>query len=54
MKTCKDCVHYAKCLVNCNTYHASILTFDSDVVGRCSHFEDKTKAVKEVVYKRFN
>lgn len=50
MKTCKDCVHYAKCLANCNIYHNSRLTLDSDVVDRCNQFKDKTKVVKEVVY----
>ena len=50
MKTCRDCVHYAECLENYNTYHVSTLTPDSDVTDRCMSFEDKTKVVKEVVY----
>ena len=50
MKTCRDCVHYAGCLKNYNTYHISTLTPDSDVTDRCSHFEDSTKVVKEIVY----
>ena len=50
MKTCRDCVHYAECLENYNTYHVSTLTPDSDVTDRCMPFEDKTKVVKEVVY----
>ena len=49
-KTCRDCVHYAECLENYNTYHVSTLTPDSDVTDRCMSFEDKTKVVKEVVY----
>lgn len=31
MKTCRDCVNYAKCVENCNTYHASRLTPDKDI-----------------------
>ena len=50
MKTCRDCVHYAECLENYNTYHVSTLTPDSDVTDRCVSFEDKSKVVKEVVY----
>ena len=50
MKTCRDCVHYAECSENYNTYHVSTLTPDSDVTDRCMSFEDKTKVVKEVVY----
>ena len=50
MKTCRDCVHYAECLENYNTYHVSTLTPDSDVTDRCMSFEAKTKVVKEVVY----
>lgn len=50
MKTCRDCVHYAECLENYDTYHVSTLTPDSDVTDRCMSFEDKTKVVKEVVY----
>ena len=29
MTTCKDCVHYAKCLANCNIHHNSRLTLDA-------------------------
>ena len=50
MKTCRDCVNYAKCVENCNTYHASRLTPDSDVSDRCEHFEHKAAAVNTVVY----
>ena len=50
MKTCRDCVHYAECLENYNTYHVSTLTPDSDVTDKCMSFEDKTKVVKDVVY----
>ena len=46
MKTCRDCVNYAKCVENCNTYHASRLTPDSDVSDRCEHFQPKATAVK--------
>lgn len=44
MKTCRDCVNYAKCAENCNTYHASRLTPDSDVSDRCEHFQPKAAA----------
>ena len=50
MKTCRDCVNYAKCVENCNTYHASRLTPDSDVSDRCEHFQPKATAVNTVVY----
>lgn len=50
MKTCEDCVNYAKCVENCNTYHASRLTPDSDVSDRCEHFQPKATAVNTVVY----
>ena len=50
MKTCRDCVHYAECLENYNTYHVSTLTPDSDVTDRCMSFEDKSKVVKTVVH----
>ena len=50
MKTCRDCVHYAECLENYNTYHVSTLTPDSDVTDRCMSFEDKTKVAKTIVY----
>lgn len=50
MKTCRDCVHYTKCLKNYNTYHTSRLTPDSDVTDRCEHFEDKNQVVKPVIY----
>lgn len=45
MKTCSDCINYAKCVENCNTYHASRLTPDSDVSDRCEHFEHKAAAL---------
>lgn len=48
MKTCGDCVHYAKCLENYNTYHVSTLTPDSDVTDRCNQFEDK--AIKNITF----
>lgn len=51
MKTCRDCVNYTKCLENCDTYHTSRLTPDSDVTDRCEHFEDKTGVEKELGYK---
>lgn len=47
---CRGCVNYAKCVENCNTYHASRLTPDSDVSDRCEHFEHKATAVNTVVY----
>lgn len=50
MKTCEDCVNYARCLADYNTYHVSTLTADSNVTDRCEHFEDKTKAVNTIVY----
>lgn len=50
MKTCSDCVNYTKCVENCNTYHTSRLTPDSDVTDRCEHFKDKNRVVKPVVY----
>ena len=53
MKTCRDCVHYTKCLENYNTYHTSRLTPDSDVTDRCEHFEDKTKTVQTAVYCKY-
>lgn len=48
MKTCRDCVHYAECLENYNTYHVSTLTPDSDVTDRCNQFEDK--AIKNITF----
>lgn len=50
MKTCRDCVNYTKCLENCDTYHTSRLTPDSDVTDRCEHFEDKTGVNRTVVH----
>jgi|GEM_PF-1626808 len=50
MKTCRDCVNYAKYVENCSTYHASRLTPDSDVSDRCEHFQPKAAAVNTVVY----
>ena len=48
LKTCRDCVHYAKCLENYNTYHVSTLTPDNDVTDRCNQFEDK--AIKNITF----
>lgn len=50
MKTCSDCVNYARCLADYNTYHVSTLTADSDVTDRCNQFEDKTGVVRAVIY----
>ena len=48
MKTCRDCVHYAKCLENYDTYHVSTLTPDNDVTDRCNQFKDKT--IKNITF----
>lgn len=50
MKTCEDCVNYAKCVENCNTYHASRLTPDSDVSDRCEHFQPTVVYCKDCKY----
>lgn len=48
MKTCRDCVHYTKCLENYDTYHVSTLIPDNDVTDRCNQFEDKT--IKNITF----
>lgn len=53
MKLCIDCVNYAECVENHKNYLSSELKPNSILAEVCMSFEDKTKAVKPVVYCKY-